>query len=133
MEEQKLIVVIDSDACFCFFVKNTLETEGGFKVISADDSQSGIELVKNTKPDLILVDRLMPKIFEQEITEILENDPQTRNIPFILLTSMVSTREIGNKSIVSFENYHFIPKDVEINDFAKVIQDYLAHNKVIVK
>lgn len=76
----------------------------GFKVISAADGEEGI-LKAKTIPGLILLDIMLPKLNGIEVLKILKNDPQTKNIPIILLTNLGQESIIKNAFELGAQGY----------------------------
>jgi len=66
-------------------VRMRLEANG-YDVVSAEDGQEGLEKVKSEKPDLIILDIMMPVMDGFELCSIIKEDEQTRKIPVIILT-----------------------------------------------
>jgi DNA-binding response OmpR family regulator len=62
--------------------------EKGYELISAYDGESGLRLAKEEKPDLILLDLILPKIHGLDVLEALKKDPATKEIPVIVLTNV---------------------------------------------
>jgi len=60
----------------------------GYEVISAYDGREGLEMAKNERPDLILLDVMMPEIDGFEVCNLLKNDKQYCGIPIIICTGM---------------------------------------------
>ncbi len=56
----KKILVIDDEEDFCYFVKQNLEAISNYKVITASKGKKGIQIARKEKPDLILLDIMMP-------------------------------------------------------------------------
>ncbi len=82
----KKILVIDDLPENVFLIQDRLEHEG-FDVITAYDGQSGIERCINEKPDLVLLDVMMPEISGLEVCKHLVNNSATTTIPIILVTA----------------------------------------------
>ena len=72
--------------------------ENDYKVISALDGETGLRLAKSEKPDLILLDIILPKINGLDALKILKNDQETKDIPVIILTNLENMEDI-NKAI----------------------------------
>jgi CheY-like chemotaxis protein len=88
----KRILVIDDNETVQTFVKRIL-TKYGYEMNSAYDGVSGLKLVKEYQPHLILLDFLMPGMTGKEVCARIKNDPETRNIPVIFLTG---SAKVGN-------------------------------------
>lgn len=72
-------------------LQKTLEkvlADEGFKVISALDGETGLNIARAQKPDLILLDLVLPKANGFEILEKIKQDQETKNIPIIVLTNL---------------------------------------------
>ncbi len=68
------------------------------KMISALNGEIGLRLAKSEKPDLILLDIILPKMNGFEVLKMLKEDPKTNNIPVIVLTNLENMEDI-NKAI----------------------------------
>ena len=93
MAEPVQILMIDDEEPFSFFVKLNLETDPRFKVTTALRGDDGLKLAKSIKPDLILLDIMMPGMFGTEVAEKLLEDPRTKDIPIIFLTAALKKDE----------------------------------------
>jgi len=82
----KTIIVIDDLPENVFMLQDRLEQEG-YEVITAYDGKSGIEKVRRERPDLILLDVMMPDLTGIEVCKILVADNETSGIPIILVTA----------------------------------------------
>lgn len=89
----KKILVIDDYPDNVFLLQDRLEKEG-FEVIKAYDGTMGIEKAVEEKPDLILLDVMMPDISGFEVCKILSTRDETKLIPVILLTALVDSDNI---------------------------------------
>jgi len=92
MVETKKILVVDDDKVFLRLVEYDL-SKNGFDVITAPDGEMGILLAKTQKPDLILLDINMPDIEGGDVVTILEDNPQTQDIPIIFVTALLTKQE----------------------------------------
>ena len=87
------ILMVDDDA-FMAGIYGTRLTNEGYAVISAYDGEQGVKVAKETLPDLILLDVLMPKLDGFEALKRLKEDPKTKDIPVIMLTSMGQKEDV---------------------------------------
>jgi len=81
-----LILVVDDSPTQAMNLCKTLEKHG-FDVETAEDGQSGIELAKQVKPDLVLMDVVMPGLNGFQATRKLTRDSETSHIPVVLVTT----------------------------------------------
>ncbi len=84
---QHTILCIDDDRLVLSVCHDALEDQG-HRVLTATDGLAGIEIAKQNRPDLILLDVLMPGMDGFEVCELLRADPDLRETPIILLTAM---------------------------------------------
>ncbi len=82
----KKILVVDDKLEVVELVTATLEGEG-YQIISAFDGREAIEKIGKEKPDLVLLDIVMPKMDGLEVLAKAKKDPQTKHIPIIILTA----------------------------------------------
>ena len=82
---RKILIVDDSPTER--HVLNDLLTKAGFEVVASDSGEDAIHKSKQVKPDLILMDVVMPGLNGFQATRAISRDPDTRNIPIILCTS----------------------------------------------
>lgn len=83
----KKILVVDDEPDMIAIMKLTLELKG-FEVLTAYDAQEGLTKTKECRPDLIILDILMPQGFGDDLGNRLNNDPETKDIPIIFFTNM---------------------------------------------
>jgi len=81
----KILVVDDSSTQLSATTK--ILTSGGHEVISANDGEQGIAKASSEKPDLILMDVVMPGLNGFQATRQITTNPETKHIPIIMLTS----------------------------------------------
>ena len=81
-----LILIVDDSPTEVFQMKKALE-QGGFRVEAAADGEEAIRKAREMRPDLILMDIVMPGMDGFRATRQLANDPETRAIPIIMVTS----------------------------------------------
>ena len=126
MISQKKILLIDDEEDFCFFVKSNLETRKEFRVITAVKGQKGIELARSEKPDLILLDIVMPKMAGSDVAEVLSNDTGTKRIPIVFLTGVVTREEMGfEEPTKRIGGWNFIAKTVGPEKIISCIEEIL--------
>lgn len=80
------ILVVDDDPVLVNLTTYNL-TKAGYRVIVASDGEKAIELARQEKPDLILLDWLLPKKSGIEVCDVLHNDTETTNIPIIMVSA----------------------------------------------
>jgi PAS domain S-box-containing protein len=91
----KTILVVDDEANIRRFLKHEL-TNRGYRVLEASGGKEAIDLAREHHPDLITLDIMMPDISGLDVTAVLKNDPDTKDIP-ILVLSVVEEKEKAYK------------------------------------
>lgn len=89
----KKIVFIEDEPLLQKTAGETLRQEG-FDVRSALDGEAGLALVKSFKPDLVLLDIVLPKKNGFEVLEEIKKDPDTKDIPVIVLTNLEGSADV---------------------------------------
>ncbi len=125
MESKKKILIIDDEEDFCFFVKGNLENTGEFDVLVTTSGKEGIKLACGEKPDLILLDINMPEMSGDEVAQILSNRYETKEIPVVFLTALLTKDEVGNESMARIGKRNYIAKPVTTNELVTAIRGIL--------
>ncbi|WP_428261379.1 response regulator [Haliangium sp.] len=88
------ILVVDDSPAQRHYVADCL-TRQGFEVIMADNGRAGLDEVRSAPPALVISDYEMPEMTGFELVHALKRDPDTRNIPVIMLTARDSRRDMA--------------------------------------
>jgi two-component system, OmpR family, response regulator len=88
-------LVIDDDDDIRLVVKMSLRLIGGLDVIEASSGQEGVDLAMRVRPDIIMLDVMMPGMDGPTVLHQLYNNPLTSGIPVIFLTAKAMPGEIG--------------------------------------
>ncbi len=117
------ILLIDDDESFCNIYKSLLDDMDKYSVIVANSGKEGLTLARNQKPDVILLDILMPTLNGLDIACLLSCNESTRDIPLIFVTSLIEPRKssLNNKR-------HYLGKPVDIQALVTTIEDVLIDN-----
>ena len=118
----KVILIVEDEPKNLKLVRDLLQVSG-YKTIEATDGKQGVALARARKPDLILMDIMMPVIDGLEATRILKADATTRNIPVVALTSHVMK---GDKErILQAGCDGYITKPIDIQELLEKVAEYL--------
>lgn len=90
----KKILVCDDEPYILLALTDAVETEG-YDCITATDGEEALQLAKEEKPDLILLDIMMPGKDGYEVCQELKQDEETKGIPVIMLTA--KSQEVDKK------------------------------------
>ena len=83
---RKKILIVDDEADILTLLEYNLD-KAGFEVVSAQDGPEAIELTKKKRPDLIILDIMLPSMEGTEVCKIIKKDEATSHIPVIMLTA----------------------------------------------
>jgi CheY-like chemotaxis protein len=126
---KKRVLIIDDEKDFCFFVRSNLEATGEFEVIEAHNGAEGIRMIGTKKPDLVLLDVIMPEVTGPDVADFLMSNPAVQNIPFIFLTAIVTKDEIGVEPMREIKGHMFIQKPVETRALIESVRTMLNRSK----
>ena len=123
MHQPPLILMVDDDPQIQDLYKTKLSASG-FKVSQAFNGEEGLKMAKEEKPDLILLDILMPVVDGAKMLVELRKDPDFKNTPVIILTGLEdrpeSIRLAKEAGAVDFVN-----KDIDFKDLVAKIKTTL--------
>ena len=120
----KVLYVEDNDDNI-YMLKMRLELLGDFEVLTAKDGEKGCEMALSERPDIILMDLEMPVIDGWEATRRLKGNPQTRDIPVIVLSAHALAGE-REKAIAAGCN-EFDTAPIEFERLVATVRRLLAH------
>ncbi|MCL4370272.1 MAG: response regulator [Chloroflexi bacterium] len=108
------ILVVDDEPGIVDIAKANLEGHG-FIVVEAYDGEDALRKVKEEKPDLVVLDILMPEMDGWDVLERIEADPELSGIPVIMLTARVSDEDVLRgleRGAVEYMTKPFYPEDL---------------------
>lgn len=121
---KKRIMVVDDEPDLIELVKAVLEN-GGFEVIGVGSGRECLEKLKDFKPDLILMDVMMPEMTGIETTKKIKSNPKTKNIKLAFLTvarmSVSGKKEMKELGAVEYITKPFDNEDL-INRIKRVLE-----------
>ena len=128
----KKVLIVDDDPDVRLFNATVVE-ESGFTPIEAANGEEGLKLIKKDRPDLVILDVLMPKQSGIRLYRELKTDKSLIGIPVIMLSgvakrtflrSQKALTEFGDKPVPEPENY--LEKPVEPDELAREIKKLLG-------
>ncbi len=109
------ILVVEDDKFLREMISRKLDKEG-YEVIQAMDGEKGEEAIKKEKPDLVLLDLILPGIDGFEVLERTKKDPELSEIPVIILSNLGQKNEVErglNLGAIDFLiKAHFTPAEI---------------------
>jgi len=126
MKENTKVLIIDDEVDFCYFVQKNLMRNGMFDVIIATNGKDGIELAKNEKPDIILLDLFMPDMPGEDVAAALEKNVVTVNIPILFVTALATNDDVVDSKESKIGNNYILPKPVRTKKLIETIMNILS-------
>lgn len=117
----KRILIIDDEKSFCKLVKKNLEQVGGFQVAIATNAKDGIKIAESLKPDLILLDIVMPEMDGGDTISAIEKNENIRNIPVVFLSAIVTEADVSSPA-GALKGYPVLPKTISVQDLIECIE-----------
>ncbi len=119
--KKKVLIVEDNELNMKLF--EDLLGAHGYDTIKSKDGKKVLDIVREQKPDLILMDIQLPEISGLELTERLKADADLKKIPVIAVTAFAMKGDEDKIRKGGCEDY--ISKPISITDFIKVVQKYI--------
>ena len=94
MTEKKALVILIEDEEMLSNMYETKFVKEGYQIKKALDGETGLKLSQEEKPDLILLDIIMPKLDGFSVLRKLKEDPKTKDIPVVLLTNLGQDEDV---------------------------------------
>jgi DNA-binding response OmpR family regulator len=116
----KKILIIEDESALQKTLGEVLSQQG-YEVLSALNGEIGLKLAQSKKPDLILLDLILPKIHGFDVLKKIKDNPETKKIPVIVLTNLESIEdikkaiELGATTYLVKANYSLEELTIKIN------------------
>ncbi len=121
-QTHKILLVEDDDALANVYLTR-LETEG-FETRRVSNGEDALAAAQDFKPDLILLDVMMPKVSGFDVLDILRNTPQTANVKIIILTALSQESDRERAKTLGADDY-LVKSQVVIADVIDHIKQQL--------
>ena len=129
-ERQPRVLVVDDDPNIRELLTQEF-TEGGYNVSVAGDGREALAQVRRERPDVILLDVMMPEMNGFDVAAVLKNDPTTMEIPIVIL-SIVQDRDRGFR--LGVDRYLTKPIDTDLlfREVGTLIEQRKSHKRVLI-
>ncbi len=121
---QKKILLVEDDNSLAQVYRARLEMEG-FVVEHVDNGELALSKVIEFKPDLIVLDAMMPKINGFDVLDILRNTPETVNVHVVMLTALSQPKDKQRAEELGADDY-LVKSQVVISDVVDRIKHHLG-------
>lgn len=120
---EKVVLIAEDNPKNMKLVQDLLKVKG-YSILKATNGKQSVEIAKEKKPDLILMDILMPVMDGLEATKILKVDGATKEIPIMALTSY--TMVCDEHGILEAGCDGYMMKPIDTREFLKRVAEYLS-------
>ena len=127
MDTKKKILLVEDDTALAAVYKSRLELEG-FEIREVNNGEEALSATVEFKPDLILLDAMMPKISGFDVLDILRNTPETTNIRVIMLTALSQPKDKERAESLGVDDY-LVKSQVVIGDVVERVKHHLGMNE----
>ncbi len=122
--QPKRILIVDDEAGFTRLLKLTLEGTKRYIVKEENDGSQALATARQFRPDLILLDIVMPKMDGGDVARQITSDPMLKEVKIIFLTAIVSQKEAGAAGGIG--GFPFMAKPVSLAALTAMIEETLA-------
>lgn len=124
MDAKKKILLVEDDTALAGVYRSRLELEG-FDIKEVNNGEEALSAALEYKPDLILLDAMMPKISGFDVLDILRNTPETTNIRVIMLTALSQPKDKERAESLGVDDY-LVKSQVVIGDVVERVKYHLG-------
>lgn len=124
MAENKNVLVVEDDPFLSQLLVGRLE-KAGVGVTQAHDGEEAVEVLKSFKPNLILLDLILPKKSGFEVMEEIKKDPLVNNAPIIIISNLSQESDVSRGLELGAIEY-YVKARTSIDDLVKKISDLLS-------
>lgn len=120
----KKILFIEDEAVLQKTFTEILKKEG-YKVINSLDGETGLRLARSQKPDLVLLDIVLPRLQGLDVLKALKGDPETKSIPVIIMTNLETPQEI-EKALTLGATTYLLKTQYTLTEIAEKIKSAIG-------
>jgi CheY-like chemotaxis protein len=125
-DEKRRILIVDDDRDSTHVIKVLLEKMGSYQVLEENDAAKACQSARNFRPDLVLLDIVMPQRDGGDIAVQMEADPRLQRTPIIFQTALVTKAEA--KAGLRIQGHPVLAKPISIPELISRIEENLpAH------
>lgn len=124
MDTKKKILLVEDDVALSAVYKSRMELEG-FEIKEVSNGEEALSAALDFKPDLVLLDAMMPKISGFDVLDILRNTPETSAIRVIMLTALSQPKDKERAEALGVNDY-LVKSQVVIGDVVERVKFHLG-------
>jgi CheY-like chemotaxis protein len=121
------VLIVEDDHFLSSILKGRLEKEG-LSITQAFDGEEGLNALKTMKPDLIMLDLIMPKMSGFEFLQAISTDPELNQIPVMIASNLGQESDIEKAKNLGAVDY-YVKVRTSIDDLAKIVTELIARRQ----
>jgi len=121
--DKSRILIVDNNAQFANRVRLLLEATGNYIACGVNDPRRALERARSFKPDLVVVDLIMPRADGLEVAAQLEADWALHAVPIVFMTALITPEEARDGRRIN--GHRVVPKPTHGFDLIKVVEENL--------
>ena len=119
------ILVVDDNPRFSQSTRLILQQSGDYVVCEENRAVSALETARSFRPDLILMDLVMPQLDGAEVAAQMASDSALHGVPIVFVTGLVTPAEARNGQLI--DGHRALPKPVSSSELLRVIEETLPY------
>ncbi|QQS15593.1 MAG: response regulator [Candidatus Moraniibacteriota bacterium] len=120
----KRILVIEDDAFLMDAYKVKLQ-QSKYGILFAQDGEAGLDIARRERPDVIILDLVLPKMSGVDVLKALKDGDDTKDIPVIVASNLDQKKMIEETKALGAADY-FIKSNISINELIEKLDSYLS-------
>ncbi len=125
MDEKKRVLLVDDEKSITVGVGLNLKATGNYEVETANDPREALRLAREFRPDILLLDVVMPGMDGGELRDRIRQIPGLENVPTIMITALVSNNEVSEDGVIESGDNLMLPKPVKLERLLAAIEQML--------
>ena len=125
MDARTRLILLAEDDRFLRKAADTALRRHGFSVVTATNGEEALEALRTMKPDLILLDLIMPKVQGFEVLRSVKENPATAHIPVIVLSNLGQEGDV-KRAMESGATAYFVKANLTLEDMVTQVESVLA-------
>ena len=119
------IAIVEDDAMLLKYLSSSLKAEPNFEVFTATNGEEGEKMILDRKPDIVLLDIIMPKKNGFEVLEAVRKNPDMRNTPIVMLSNLGQGSDKDQAKKLGAADY-WVKVDMEVKDIVEKVKNFLG-------
>lgn len=124
MDKKPMILLVEDDEELASVYRARFEAEG-FATAWAENGELALARVTESKPDLILLDIMMPRVSGFDVLDILRNTPQTQHAKIVMMSALSSDKDIAKAKSLGVDDY-LVKSQVAMADVVHIVKKHLG-------